>query len=224
VLYALGQPVAFAGLLLAFLLALALRATAVRITSRLLGLTPRHASLAVRPREDVDPFGAVASAFGGTGWGRTHEVDALPRIRGRGRAAVVIASGPLTVLVASQIALAGYAILYPSTGALMLYRPSTVLLGAVDVDYLAQFLLALAGGLLGFAVLALIPLPPLDGFALLWTAFRRPGAALLWMRLWFGEKNIGVAILVLFSLFPQGYPLVHVVIDGLGTALIRVWA
>jgi hypothetical protein len=224
VLFALGQPAAFAGLLLAFLLGIALRATAVRVTSRILGLTARHASLAVRPREDVDPFGAVAAALGGTGWARTHELDGLPRLRGRGRAAAVIASGPLTVLVASQIAFGVYFALYPATGALELYRPSDVLLGAVEVDYLAQFLLSIAGGLLGFAVLAIIPLPPLDGFALLWMAFRRPGAALLWMRLWFGEKNIGVAVLLLFVLFPQGYPLVHVLIDAIGTPLMRVWS
>jgi hypothetical protein len=224
VLFALGQPAAFAGLLLAFLLGIAVRATAVRVTSRILRLTPRHAPLGVRPAEDFDPFGAVAAALGGTGWGRTHELDGLPRLRGRGRAAAVIASGPLSVLVASQLVFGAYYALYHGTGFLESYGLAGILFGADDVDYLAQFLLSIAGGLLGFAVLAIIPLPPLDGFALLWMAFRRPGAALLWMRQWFGEKNIGIGVLLLFMLFPQGYPLVHVLIDAIGTPLMRVWS
>jgi Zn-dependent protease len=224
VLFALGQPAAFAGLLIAFLLALAVRAVAIRLTARVTGLTPRRESLTPRPREDVDPFGAVAAALGGTGWGRVIEVDELPRHRGRGRAAAVLAAGALSAIVASQIAFAGYAALFPATGALELYRPSDVLRGAVDATVLAQFLLSLAAGLLCFGLLALIPIPPMDGFGLLWTAFRRPGPALLWMRLWFGEKNIGVAVLLLFLLFPSGYPLVHVLLDAVGTPLLRVWS
>ena len=222
-LFALGQPVAFAGLLLAFLLGLGIRAVALRTSARVLGIAPRRAPLAPRPREDVDPFGAVAAAIGGTGWGRTVEVDELPRHR-RGRAAAVIASGPLSVILAAQLAFAGYVAAYPATGALLLYRPSDVLRGIVDASTLAQFLLSLAAGLLSFGLLALIPVPPLDGFNLLWTAFRRPGPALLWMRLWFGEKNIGVGLLLLFVLFPQGYPLVLVLIDAVGIPLMRVWA
>ncbi len=70
-LFALGRPVVFAGLLLAFLLAVVLRAFAVRFTARGLGLVDRRESVAPRLREDVDPFGAVAVAVGGAGWARS---------------------------------------------------------------------------------------------------------------------------------------------------------
>jgi hypothetical protein len=223
VLFALGQPAAFVGLLLAFLLALGIRAVAIRLTARLVGIAPRRESLSPRPREDVDPFGAVAAALGGTGWGRTIEVDEMPRQRGRGRAAAVIASGPIAVLLVAQIALAAFFILHPDATGQVIY-PSGVLRGALEVDAVPRFLLSLGVGLLSFGLLALIPIPPLDGFGLLWFAFRRPGPALMWMRLWFGEKNIGVAVLLLFVLFPQAYPLVHVLIDAVGTPLMGLWS
>ena len=223
-LFALGQPAAFAGLLVAFLIGLLLRAVAIRVTARVSALAPRGEPLAPRPREDVDPFGAVAAAIGGTGWGRTIDVDEVPRTRGRGRAAAVYAAGPVTALIASQVVLAGYALLYPFSEALAVGTPALVMRGLGDESALAQFLLAVGVGLLGFGLLALVPIPPLDGFGLLWTAVRRPGQALQWMRLWFGDKNIGVALLLLFSLFPSGYPLLLVLIDAVGTPLMRVWA
>ena len=61
-LFALGQPFVFAGLLLSFLLALVLRAVAIRFTARSLGLVHRREPVTPRLREDVDPFGAVAAA------------------------------------------------------------------------------------------------------------------------------------------------------------------
>jgi hypothetical protein len=62
-LFALGRPVAFAGLLLGFALALALRAFAVRLVLHRLRFT--REPITPRVREDVDPFGAVAAAVGG---------------------------------------------------------------------------------------------------------------------------------------------------------------
>ena len=223
-LFALGQPAVFAGLLVAFLIGLLLRAVAIRVTARVVGLAPRGEPLAPRPREDVDPFGAVAAALGGTGWGRTIDVDEIPRGHGRGRAAAVYAAGPVAALVASQVVLGAFALVFPAGEALAVGTPAMVLRGFGDDSLLAQFVLAVAVGLLAFGVLALIPLPPLDGFGLLWTAVRRPGPALQWMRLLFGDKNLGVALLLLFSLFPSGYPLLLVLIDAVGTPLMRIWS
>lgn len=222
-LFALGEPVACAGLVVAFLLGLMLRAVAIRSAARVLRLAPRRESLAPRPREDVDPFGAVAAALGGTGWGRPIDVDEVPRQQGRGRAAAMFLAGAGSALLASQLLLGGYVVLRGGDTALSVYRPSDVLRGTVDDAAIPQFLLAVAVGLLSFGLLALIPIPPLDGFGVLWTAVRRPGPALLWMRLWFGEKNIGVALLLLFSLFPSGYPLLLLVLDAVGTPLVGLW-
>jgi Zn-dependent protease len=223
VLFALGQPVAFAGLLVAFLLALILRAYAIRITARSLGLTPQGEPVSPRLREDIDPFGAVAAAIGGAGWGKTIDVDEVPRFCGRGRAAAVFAAGPLAALIVSQLLFLIFRYAYPQSFALALYRPSDVLRGQFDATFGAQFLLAVAVGLLGFGLLALIPIPPLDGFGLLWTAVRRPGRGMQGYRLWLDAKNLGVVILLACCFFPLGYPLLLIPLDLIGTMFMRVW-
>jgi hypothetical protein len=221
VLFALGQPVAFAGLLLAFVTALVLRAIAIRLTGRGLGLTGRREPVTPRLREDVDAFGAVAAAVGGAGWGRMIDVDEVPRSRGRGRAAAVFAAGPLVTLIAAQVVFLGFRLLYPEPLALL--SPSDVLRGQFSGPYGAQFLLSVAVGLLAFGLVSLIPMPPLDGFGLLWSAQRRPGPGMQGYRLWFQEKNLGVVILLACCFFPLSYPLLLMPVDLIGTVFMRLW-
>ena len=223
-LFALGQPVAFAGLLVAFLLALLLRAYAIRLTARTLRLTHRGEPVTPRLREDVDAFGAVAAAVGGAGWGKIIDVDEIPRAQGRGKAAAVFAAGPLITLLAAQIVFLAHKLLFPDVFGLAFLRPSDVLRGQFDADLLSQFLLCVATGLLGFGLLALLPIPPLDGFGLLWSAQRRPGTGMQGYRLWFQEKHIGVVVLLVCCFFPLSYPLLLIPIDLLGTVFLRIWA
>ena len=220
-LFALGEPFVFLGLLLSFLLALALRAVAIRLTARTLGLVDRREALAPRPREDVDPFGAVAAAVGGPGWGRMIDVDEVPRFRGRGRAAMVFLAGPVVVLLAAQLALLAFVLAYPGT--LIDLRVSDILRGLFSAPIGAQMLLGLAGGLLAFALLALIPMPPLDGFGLLWSAQRAPGPGMQGYRLWFQDKNIGVVVLLVACFFPLSAPLILLPVDLIGTVFLRLW-
>ena len=220
-LFALGTPVAFAALVVSFLLGLVLRAVAVRLTARGLGLAERRESIAPRLREDVDPFGAVAAALGGMGWGKAISVDEIPRHRGRGRAAAVFLAGPLTCIIVGEILIVAYALAFPDNY-LSIIGPADVLLG-INLPYGEQILLSLGGGLLCFGLLALIPIPPLDGFGVLYYALRRPGAGIQWMRLWFEDKNIGVLILLICCLFPLGYPLLLSILNALGLVFIRPW-
>ena len=220
-LFALGEPFVFLGLLLSFLLALALRAVAIRLTARTLGLVDRREALAPRPREDVDPFGAVAAAVGGPGWGRMIDVDEVPRFRGRGRAAMVFLAGPVVVLLAAQLALLAFVLAYPGT--LIDLRVSDILRGLFSAPIGAQMLLGLAGGLLAFGLLALIPMPPLDGFGLLWSAQRAPGPGMQGYRLWFQDKNIGVVVLLVACFFPLSAPLILLPVDLIGTVFLRLW-
>jgi Zn-dependent protease len=221
VLFALGQPFVFVGLLISFLLALLLRAYAIRITARSLGLIDRRESVAPQLREDVDPFGAVAAAVGGPGWGRVIDVDEVPRFRGRGRAALVFLAGPLVVLIAAQLALLAFTLLYPNS--LIFLRVSDILRGLFDAPVGAQVLLGLAGGLLAFGLLALLPIPPLDGFGLLWSAQRVPGRGMQGYRLWFQEKNLGVVVLLACCFLPLSYPLILLPVDLIGTVFLRLW-
>jgi hypothetical protein len=221
-LFALGHPAAFVGLLIAFLLGLVLRAFAIRFAGRALGLADRRDSLAPRLREDVDPFGAVAAAVGGAGWGKTIDVDEVPRTRGRGRAAAVFAAGPVLTLLVAQLAFAVFRFTYPDSGVEYL-SPSAVLQGQFAAPLGLQVLLALAVGLLGFGLLALIPIPPLDGFGILWSALRRPGPSMQNVRLWLDHKNIGVVILLAGSFFPLANPVLLWPLDLLGTPFLRLW-
>jgi len=225
VLYSLGHPVAFAALVVSFLLGLVLRAVAVRLSARTLGMADRNESITPRLREDVDPFGAVAAAIGGMGWGKALSVDDIPRWRGRGRAAVVFASGPVTCIVIAQVFLLATVLTYPD-GILAYANPSDILLAGYgsDVGYGEQVLLSLGVGLLTFGLLALIPIPPLDGFGILYSALRRPGAGMQWMRLWFEQKNIGVVVLLALCLFPFGAPFLLYILDILGILFLRAWS
>jgi hypothetical protein len=163
----------------------------------------------------------VAAAIGGMGWGKMLSVDDVPRHRGRGRAAAVFAAGPLTCIVLSQILMAVYIVAYPDNP-LAFIGPADVLLG-IGLPVGQQVLLSIAVGLLAFGLLALIPIPPLDGFGLLYYAMRRPAQSMQWMRLWFEEKNIGVLILLICCLFPFGYPFIIMILNALGLLFVRIW-
>ncbi len=221
-LYALGSPVVFAALVVAFLLGLAVRAAAIRLAGRALGLANRHESIAPRPREDIDPFGAVAAALGGMGWGKMISVDEVPRHHGRGRAAAVFAAGPVSCIVIAELLFGLYSALY-SDNLLAWITPSAVYYG-LDVPAAELALLSLAVGLLFFGLLALIPIPPLDGFGLLYCALRRPGAGIQWMRLWFEEKNIGVLVLLALSFFPLSAPILLRILNLFGVFFVAPWA
>ena len=220
-LFALGTPVAFAALVASFLLGLLLRAMAVRLTARSLGLADRRESIAPRLREDIDPFGTVAAAIGGMGWGKALSVDEISRHRGRGRAAAVFLAGPLTCIILGEILIATYGI--ACGGNLLAFiGPADVLLG-IDLPYGQQILLSLGVGLLSFGLLELIPIPPLDGFGVMYFALRRPGPGMQWMRLWFEDKNVGVVILLLLSLFPLPGSFLLQILDALGLVFVRAW-
>ena len=112
-----------------------------------------------------------------------------------------------------------FALTYPGS---FVPGPSTVLHG-VRGDFGAQILVSLAVGLLSFGLLELIPIPPLDGFGILYNAMNRPGQGLQWMRLWFEDKNIGVLVLLILCLFPLGSPFLLQILNALGLVFVRVW-
>jgi hypothetical protein len=222
VLFAIAQPAALAGLLIGFLLALTLRVVAMRSTARALGLQPGGGRLSPHPREDIDPFGAVAAAVAGTGWGRAVDIDAMPRWASRGRRAAVVAAGPLAPILAGALALTAYRLLFPD--ALLIGGAGSVLRGGYAPSLGAQFVLSLAVGLLCFGLLNLIPLPPLDGFALLWLSQRHIGAAGERARGWLVENNIGVLILLIMVFFPLSSPFLFLFLDLLAAPFLWAWS
>jgi hypothetical protein len=224
VIYAILQPAALLGMLAAFLLGLSVRATfQVWLAARLLRY--RVGSPAPNPRRDVDPFGAIAAVLGGTGWGRAAPLPETYGFAGpSGKRVAVLLAGPLPVIALGLAVLLGYRAGYPS-GILDYLYPSDVLRG-VSGPVAQQFLVTLGVGLLCFGVLALVPLPPLDGWFLMWQAIRRPGEGAQKARFWLEERNIGVLILLVAVSFPIGtpVPLALMLLDLLVHPLMRLVA
>lgn len=220
-LYSIADPAAFAGLLISFLLGLALRVIAGRLAGRALRVEHRSGGLLPNARADIDPFGAV-SALVATGWGKPVHVEELPRWAGRGRVLVAVLARPLTPLLVGLVGLTGYRLAYP-------YAPLSATATAMQFGYwtpspLAQFLLSLSAGLISFGLLALIPLPPLDGWALLRLCVRGTGTGWAWAHEWLVEKNLGVTILLIMAFFPFGAPFLNLFIDLLSLPLLWIWA
>jgi Zn-dependent protease len=208
-LWALAQPAALAGLLAAFVLGVGVRAVATRLAARLLGTPARPVPIG------VDPLSLVAAAVAGTGWGLPARVGSGPRHR------LCVATGPVAVLALSQATLAAYRVAYPRDGlVLRLNRPSDVLHGAVAPTSAALLMLSVAVGLLCFGLLALVPLPPLDGYRIL-----RDGSDADPSRWLTRLERYGV-VLVLFGLLVPvaGRPPLVLLLDAVGAPLLRAWA
>lgn len=210
-LRALGQPISFLGLLTGFLLGVVCHRLAQALVARSSG----------DPRRALDPFGAVAAAIAGTGWGHSVEMGGyrpdLRRVLG-------LLAGPLAVAALGVAALSALPLVGGTTGALGFLRPSQVI-GGVGGAAGQVFLLCLGMQLLAVAALSLIPLPPLTGWAVLERlAPRSPG----WdkARYWLVERNIGVVVLLALLLLPLGggVPLLLVLVDLLsGLVLGAIW-
>jgi membrane-associated protease RseP (regulator of RpoE activity) len=132
----------------------------------------------------------------------------------------VIAAGPLTVLLAGEATLAAALAVDPHAAAVLaLNRPSDVLRGLVAPTAAEQLLLTVGVGLVSFALLALLPVPPLDGHRLARAALGaggRPTAL---------ADRLGAVALLLAALVPiAGTPPLLTTLDVIGAPLVRPWA
>ncbi len=202
-LYALEHPLSLLVLLASFLLSVTVHgllqsALAVR-TGDVLPRQQRR--LSADPRHHLDPFGAVAAALSGLGWGLPLE----PRRRSRGALLAVHLLPPLLGAGLGVLLLVGWRVAYgPLSGdvggfAFVLQRGLPASLS--DLGSLALLLGGASQLYLG--VLHLVPLPPLDGGRLLLgLAPRSPG----WQKAeyYLVERNLGVVALLVLLLLPLG--------------------
>ncbi|NUS71832.1 MAG: hypothetical protein HOQ05_00335 [Corynebacteriales bacterium] len=210
-LWALGQPAALVGLLLAYFGGLILRRT-VHYFAEPRGV---YGASWVEPRRDVDPFGAVAAAVGGVGWGRAPSERC--RIWG-------VVAAPLVIIAISIGVLGVYQALGYSSVPLELDSGSDVLHGAPG-EPVEQCVLAFGVGLLAFGLVALIPIPPLDGWRILTALNKRPSLGFQKADYWLGEQNLGIAILLACLLLPifRGLPVLLALLDLVITPVLRAW-
>jgi hypothetical protein len=208
-LRALGSPPSFLGLLVGFLGAVLVQAYAQAAMARVMGDRAALRRLGGL-RRVLDPFGAVAAALAGPGWGVTPE---LP-LRSRGRLAVALLAGPVAVALLGGLGLVGYVAVGGAAELLPNAGPSDVI-GGVRLPAAQAFLLSLGLEALGMAVLALVPLPPLPGWRLLELAST---GSLGWQRArhYLVDSNLGVLALLVLLVLPLGgsHPLLIGILDA----------
>jgi Zn-dependent protease len=225
VLYGLRHPLAFVVLVLAFLLGVLVRGVVQARLAARLGDRSGVAYGRGRPdlRRHLDPFGAVAGAIGGVGWGHAWERAVLRNGAGRGKVVAVLLAGPLALIVLGLVLLVAYAALgYPTLG----LDAAGVVPAVVHADGVpssaAQTVLLFAGvELLAMGLLHLVPLPPLDGGRLLFLL--APGSS-GWQKAeyWLEDQNVGTIALLVLLIFPLAgrNPLLLFLLDTLAHPLL----
>jgi Zn-dependent protease len=236
VLYALRFPFSLAVLVAAFLVGAVARGL---VQERILGVRrpalrspgrPRLGSGAWGIRRFIDPYGALCAVLGGVGWGSDAVDDVIPMVRGGRRSRVVAAliAGPVVLFVLGAAALIGYDHLTtgrPTGGGLVINTVHGDMLAVDHFHYLVGYgplALYLAGvELVAMALLALVPLPPLDGGRLL---FALAPKTLGWQRARYRleDDNWGLLIVLVLTLPIFGNPIIVAVIDAIIDPLITV--
>lgn len=223
-LYALRYPFSFGVLVVTFVLAMVVRGSLQRLISGrrqpawVRANTKRRRSTWLKPY--VDPYGFIAVLLGGIGWGIAVETSD-PRSRSRGRQVLQLIAGPLVLtglgigMLAIFRAVSGVAGGWPSLGSVVsgsaFTQPPVATIDSVGhvsvsqphIHYLLPFgqvALFLAGvELVALGVIAIMPIPPLDGGKLLFLLVPRKG---FWQKARYrlDEENWGVLLLLILAL------------------------
>ena len=225
-LYALRYPFSFGVLIVTFVVGVTVRGLVQQLVSGerrpkwVRANTKRRRSTWLRPYFDV--YGAIAALLGGIGWGAPVDTSD-PRHRSKGRRVAQLLLGPL-VLAALGVGLllafrawthvdglnsarnadlrSQFSLYAVSTGqSFVASAPGHLRTHFQYGPPFGQVALLLAGvELLAMGVLAILPIPPLDGGRLLFALTPRSGG---WQRVRFrlDEENWGLLIL-LFCSFP----------------------
>lgn len=227
-LRSLGDPQSFVLLLLALLVFLTLTGwVTALISARQDGLrSPLRAEgrLALDPRRQVDPFGAVAALIAGVGWSKP--VERSTHRRSAGSVAFSVLAGPLLVLaiglglLVAFRAVSGVGLRSGIPYSVLLQEGSGVLL-SLPFGERALLLFGLAGTYVG--ALALVPIPPLPGGQVLFAVAPR---TLGWQKaqLQLVERNIGIAVVLALLLLPLGgsRALLPIVLDAVLAPLVAL--
>jgi Zn-dependent protease len=204
VLYALEHPASLLVLLASFVIGVTARCTLQSVLADRLGdRRPRlEQRLTPDPRRHLDPFGGLAAAVSGLGWGKP--VELLDRRR-RGAVVAVALAGPALNIVLGAAALLAWRFAYFPDGAPTPTQASYGLQHGADLSgvYGSGSLLLVGLSQLYLGVLALVPLPPLDGGRLM-LALAPPTLGWQKARHYLVEQNIGVVVLLVALILPLG--------------------
>jgi hypothetical protein len=211
VLYALRYPLSFVVLLVTFVVGLVFRGLAQRLVSGerqpawVRANKRRRSAQWLKPY--LDPYGVIAALLGGLGWGAPVDISD-PRVRSKGRRALQLLVGPVVLgglgvgLLAAFRAWTGIRFIGP-VKVLNYVVTGSMFATNSHVHYrlpFGQVALFLAGvELLAMGVLAILPMPPLDGGKLVFLLAPRSSG---WQKVRFrlDEENWGMLVLLLFGL------------------------
>lgn len=207
-LYALRYPFSFGVLVVTFVLAMVVRGGVQRLISGrrqpawVRANTKRRRSTWLKPY--LDPYGFIAVLLGGIGWGIAVETGD-PRSRSRGRQLLQLIAGPLVLtglgigMLAIFRAVSGIAGPQRSLFAVMTGSAwaRTNAHYALPFGQVALFLAGVEFVALG--IVAIMPIPPLDGGKLLFLLVPRKG---FWQKARYrlDEENWGVLLLLILAL------------------------
>jgi Zn-dependent protease len=157
-------------------------------------LMPRlDGRLSINPARQLDPLGTVVALFTGFGWGKPVRINPA-RMRTRLDPALVAAAGPITNLLIAVVLAIPLRLAY-ANGVGIGAQPSFV---QAPINILIEFVVVAFLFNVVVAVLNVLPLPPLDGYAF--------ASALLRRRLpkvfaWIGARSGTIGIVLLLLLF-----------------------
>ena len=222
-LFALGEPLLFVVLLASFLLAVVLRGVAQAAAGKSAGNQQpgREGRSSLHPGRHIDPFGTVAAVIAGVGWGTPTAIAPGWRHRPT-RQALSVLAGPLTLIVAGVLVLAGYR---AANGSPADIRLSFVLLGDISLkgETFPRVVLVVGCVLLACGLLALMPIPPLDGGQVLFALGPRSSG---WQKAdhYLRDQNWGVAVVLVLLLLPLAgrRPLLLVLLDIIGQPIVAL--
>jgi Zn-dependent protease len=204
VLWALEHPSSFVVLVASFAVALIVRWVSQRVALALISGRPRWARrrIDLSIKRCIDPFGAIAAAIAGMGWGSQFAEE--PRDRGARKYLAAVMAGPLAVLGLGMVGVATFRLQGGSSRVLDHASVANAVNGAfgwLPAGQRVSLLFAIA--CLSFGVLALLPLPPLDGGRVLFALAPR---SIGWQRAGYRlqEQNWGVLALLALALLPLG--------------------
>ncbi len=218
-LYALGDPLSFLLLVLAFVVCAVLAGWLSALAgTRLQPPLPAPGEpgrTRPDPRRQLDPFGCVGAAVAGPGWARPIEV---PEHRRGTAVALAVLAGPLVVLALGLGVLGGYGAVHsPVPASVTLLQNGAGRLPPIQEAWVLGGLMATYVG-----ALSLVPLPPLPGGQALFALAPRTAG---WQRAraQLVERNIGTAVLLALLLIPLGGPqaLLPTVLDRILDPLVR---
>ena len=220
-IFQISHPASLLGIALALIIGFYAHDVAQVLAARALGdpMPRRAGKLSPRPERHLGPFSVVAFIISGLGW--TEPIPMNDRWRARRvQVTLAVAAGPLVQAALGLLALLA---VRPFITTVVVTLGDRSFVQNATASFPGQMFYAMSATFVGLAILALIPVPPMDGGRILFTW---GGQSYGWQH-WreeFDQKwgiPIILAILIIPALFPSipsiVWEIAQPILDGFAT-------